>query len=825
MATIRELLFLTGVVLMCLGVAVPSQADSTPVPARDEGMRPNMKLWYRQAAEKWTEALPVGNGRLGAMVFGKTGEERIQLNEDTVWTGGPYDPSNPDARAALPEVQRLVFEGKYMMAQYLFGLRMMGRPHDQMKYQPLGDLYLTFLGHEAAADYRRELDLDSAVAAVTYRVGDVTFTREVFASPIDQVIVVRLTADRPGSISFSARLTGCKNTDYPGDETSSSEGLAPDGLVSRGTTATYLGVEGRVRYAAQLRAFNEGGAISVEDDTLTVADADAATLILAAATDLATYKDVSGDPDARVRKYLAGVKGKPYDRILQDHLTEHRRLFRRVVLDLGTTDGAPLPTDERLKSVREGGDDPALFALLFQFGRYLLISSSRPGDQPANLQGIWNQDMNPAWDSKYTTNINLQMNYWPVEVGNLSECFDPLFRLVSDLTESGGRVAKVDYGAHGWVLHHNTDLWRAAAPINGPTWGTWPCGGAWLCQNLWEHYLFCSDREYLRRLYPILKGAAEFFLDTLVEEPTHRWLVTCPSSSPENFPQREGNQRYLDEFTNIWLPGTSICAGPTIDMQILRDLFDHCIKAAQTLGVDEEFRKKIRVTRDRLAPMQIGKHGNLQEWLEDWGDLEPEHRHLSHLYGLFPSDQISPRKTPGLAEAAKKSLIARGEGGPGWSTAWKIGLWARLLDAEHAYRAARMTLADNTYPDLFSHCWEPMQVDGNFGYTAGVAEMLLQSQGGELAFLPALPKQWPTGAFRGLRARGGLEVDLTWQDGKALTAALLASADGDILLRPPAGQRITSVRDSAQPIPAEPEQDGAMLLRFKQGHTYALEFD
>jgi alpha-L-fucosidase 2 len=511
-----------------------------------------------------------------------------------------------------------------------------------------------------------------------------------------------------------------------------------------------------------------------------VAGADTATLVIAAATNFVNYRDLSGDPAARVAHDLAGVRDTPYPRIREAHIAEHQRLFGRVRIDLARTAASLLPTDERLKLYAKG-DDPDLAALLYQFGRYVLICSSRPGTQPANLQGIWNQDSNPWWDSKYTTNINLEMNYWPVDVANLSECIEPLERLLTEISrDQGARTAKakVHYGARGWVLHQNTDLWRAAAPMDGPTWGTFTPGGAWLCTQLWDHFRFTGDTTYLKRVYPVMKGAAEFFIDFLVEHPTRNWLVTCPSTSPENFPLREGNGRYFDEVTGLYLPGTSICAGSTIDMQIVRDLFTQCVEAAGLLGRDREFSAQLAAAVGRLAPMQIGKGGRLQEWLEDWGDIEPEHRHVSHLYGLFPSNQITPDGTPELAAAARRSLDVRGDRTSGWALAWRVNLWARLLDGERAHEVLKRLIAESTFPNLFSRAGKALQIDGVLGLTSGIEEMVLHSHAGEIVLLPALPRAWDSGSVRGLRARGGFEVDIEWKGGrleKAVVRSLLGN--------------------------------------------------
>jgi len=770
------------------GGTAPAAAAEPTSPAR---------LWYTRPAPRWDHGLPLGNGRLGAVLLGGVRQERLQLNESSLWMGGRKERDNPEALAHLPEVRRLLFAGRPGEAAVLAERKLMGRPHRLESYQTLGDLRLR-LEHEGGEveDYRRELDLDTAVARVAYRVDGVGYVREAFASAPDQVIVVRLTADRPGRLTLSIVLDRSQDA--------RSRIVAPDRIDMTGR----LSCEEGLSFQASLKVVAEGGRLEPFPERIAVEGADSVTLVLAAAT---SYR--GDDPGALCEKRLAAA-AKAYERLRADHVADHRRLYRRVELRLGAVpdDVAALPTDERLERVKGGARDPGLDVLYFQFGRYLLAASSRPGGLPANLQGLWNDSMSPPWDSDYHLNINLQMNYWPAEVTNLAECHRPLFDFLESLREPGRKTARIHYGAGGFVAHHITDVWGFTSPGDMPRSGLWPTGAAWLAQHPWEHYLFGRDRDFLAGAYPAMKEAAEFFLDYLVADPEGR-LVTGPSVSPENrYRLPNGNEGIL-------------CMGPSMDSQIVHGLFTQTIEAGRILGADPELGERLATARGRLPAPRIGRHGQVQEWAVDYDEPEPGHRHVSQLFALHPGDQITVRGTPELAGAARATLERRlrhGGGHTGWSRAWIVNFWARLEDAEAAYENYQALLAKSTLPNLWD-LHPPFQIDGNFGGTAGVAEMLLQSHAGEVHLLPALPAAWAEGRFRGLRARGGLEVDLEWSGSRATAAVLRAAVAGTHRVRAPKGQRVAEVRSGGRRVRFREEGDVAVLTT-AAGESYEVVF-
>lgn len=757
MGNLRTLFF----VLVSVSLTRYSMAESTDI----------WRLWYDRPAANWEEALPIGNGRIGAMVFGGTAAERLQLNEETLWTGAPNTNANPDARNAIPFIRELIFSGRYREAQKLVDEKVISKTNHGMVYQPIGDFNIVFPGHESAENYYRELDIASAVTRTCYTVEGVEYLRETFASFTDQVIVMRLTASQKGKICFSA---------YLGSPQKNRTRVQKDGLLLQGVAEGHEGLEGKVAFTTGVKIVLENGLMKAGASHLTVSDADAVTIYISMATNFVNYNDLSGNPDRKTKSYLQHAMHKNYTELKMAHVDYYREYFDRVKFELDITEAVHKPTDVRISEFSQG-KDPNLAALYFQFGRYLLISCSQPGTQPANLQGIWNDRMKPAWDSKYTTNINLEMNYWPAEVTNLSELHEPLIEMVKELAVTGSQTAKTMYGARGWMLHHNTDLWRITGAVDKSGPGMWPTCGAWLSRHLWEHFLYSGDKAYLEEVYPIMKGAALFLLDFAVEEPEHKWTVIAPSCSPEN----TFDKKY--KLTNA--------AGVTMDNQLRLELFSNLISASEILKTDEDFADTLKLACRRIPPMQIGRYSQLQEWLYDWDDPKDNHRHVSHLYGLFPSNQISPYRTPELFEAARNSLNYRGDTSTGWSMGWKVCLWARLMDGNRAYKLITDQLrltgdkgteysGGGTYPNLLD-AHPPFQIDGNFGCAAGIAEMLMQSHDGAVHILPALPDAWTNGAICGLKARGGFIVGIEWSGGELKTLKIKSLCGGNLRIRTP----------------------------------------
>ncbi|WP_419494787.1 glycosyl hydrolase family 95 catalytic domain-containing protein [Chryseobacterium bernardetii] len=729
------------------------------------------KLWYDKPAKQWVEALPIGNGNIAAMVYGDPYQEKLQLNEGTFWSGGPSRNDNPDAPKVLDSVRYYLFNGNYKRAQILADKGLTAKTVHGSAFQDIGDFMLDFNNLKDIRNYYRELDIEKAIATTTFTSGGIKFKREVFASIPDHVIVIKLSSDHKNALNFTAKFNSELKKNI--------KAIDANTLQMDGISSTLDGIQGQVKFNALAKLMTKGGKTQISESGISVSNAHEVMILIAMATNFTDYKNLNTDEVAKARKYIETAANKSFKTLVQNHLNAYQNYFKRVDLDLGTSEAAKKPTDVRIKNFATGYD-PELISLYYQFGRYLLISSSQPGGQPANLQGIWNNSNKPAWDSKYTININTEMNYWPAEKTNLPEMHEPLIQMIKDLSETGKETAKTMYNSRGWVAHHNTDIWRITGVVDFANAGMWPMGGAWLSQHLWEKYLYSGDKNYLRTIYPVLKSAAQFYEDFLIEEPAHHWLVASPSMSPENIPQ--GHQ------------GSALAAGNTMDNQLMFDLFTKTKKAAQILNTDSDKIQVWNTIISKLPPMKIGSYGQLQEWMEDLDDPKDNHRHVSHLYGLFPSNQISPFTTPELLDASRTVLIHRGDVSTGWSMGWKVNLWAKLLDGNHANKLIKdqLTLVEKdgwgskggTYPNLFD-AHPPFQIDGNFGCTSGITEMLLQTQNGFIDILPALPGEWKNGSISGLKTYGGFEISITWENNKAKEITIKSGLGGNCRIRLP----------------------------------------